>query len=338
MPRSSRILGGAGALAALFGLTAAVGTAGSSAAGGRIPQSSCFWTSEIASKFFTDPAHNYAFPDSGAVYWTAQITMPAGSRVIVKGRFPHGRYESLNSYNAATHAPTDAIHDISTNPDLGSTNPFRAGANRNTPQRSYAITIVNRPPSATQTRNTLYAGVAGQSSQILMYRVYEPDSFTSPAELTGGVGLPAISLRLANGTVQTGAAACATLHAKTGPLPLTTLTKAQYQSYRDQPSKPATFPAAPKPLFRTFYNIQYALSCWYDNVCPSNPARTGGQYSKHRQPVHRRLREQQLPGQTGARAQRQAADHTQHREARQTDGHRADALLVDVPERVDLHH
>ncbi len=278
----SRLRTAAVLVAGASGLAGVVAVTATSAAGAprqKIAQKTCFWSSETDSKFDKTGAENYAFPDSGAVYWAAQITMPAGSRIVFKGKFPHARYESLNTYDATTHAPTDNLHDVTTEPDRGSTNPFRSGANREATKRSYTVTMVNQPVPVTKAPNTLYAGVPGETSQIVIYRVYEPDSFTTPAELTGGVGLPIPSLHLADGTVQSGQTACDMLQAKQGPLPLTTLPKPIYEALRYQPGKPATFPAAPTPLFRTYYSTPWTISCWYQGNCSGTPARVGGQYS-----------------------------------------------------------
>ena len=52
-----------------------------------------------------------------------------------------------------------------------------------------------------------------------------------------------------------------------------------YDSLRDKPGEPATYPAAPKPVFRTYYNTGFILSCWYGANCTGAPPRIGGQYS-----------------------------------------------------------
>lgn len=126
--------------------------------------------------------------------------------------------------------------------------------------------------------NTLYAGVDGQSVQQIIYRIYEPDSFKR-RELTGGVGLPVPELHLADGSVQEGQTACDTLQAQSGPLAITTLPPSAYASLRDQAGKSATFPAELSPVFRTFYNTGFIISCWYNGNCSGTPAKTGGQYS-----------------------------------------------------------
>jgi hypothetical protein len=275
-------------VAAVFTAFAGVTTAGASEGSGhqdraskaQIPQTDCFWTGKIASKFSHDPAENYAFPDSGAVYWTAKVTMPPGSKLLFHGKFAHARYESFNTYNTVTNAPTDALNDVSTKPDKGSKNPFLPGAKRDTKnsERRFTVNVLNEQLPAAKATNTLYAGVPGQADQRIVLRVYEPDSFKAK-ELTGGVGLPKASLMLADGTVVKGQAACDTLQAQTGPLAITTLPSAFYASLRDQPGKPATFPAELSPVFRTYYNTGFIISCWYNGSCGGTPARTGGQYS-----------------------------------------------------------
>ena len=95
----------AAAIAALAAATTAVATASTGndnpvvrGVAGKIPQTDCFWTGIVASKFSDDPAENYAFPDSGAVYWTAKVTMPEDSTIVFNGKYAHARYQSINTY------------------------------------------------------------------------------------------------------------------------------------------------------------------------------------------------------------------------------------------------
>jgi hypothetical protein len=250
--------------------------AATTAGTGAPSQTNCFWSERGASKFGIGA--NYAFPDSGAVYWAAQITMPAGSYIVFRGRFAHARYQSLNAYDATTRAPVDGLDDIGTEPDRGSVNPYRVGANRDATRRSYTITMYDTTPPAQRARNALYAGVNGQAGQIVIYRIYVPDSFTRSG-LTGGVGLPVPTLHLADGAVRSGTAACAALGAKRRRLPLTTLPRGSYQALRDQPGKPRTWPAARTPVFRAYYNTTFSLQCGYQGKCSGHPVRSGGQYS-----------------------------------------------------------
>ncbi len=266
------------ALIATAVLLGVVATAAASDTAAHAPrQTTCFWIAESASKFGIGP--NNAFPDSGAVYWAAKFTMPAGSRLILHGRFAHARYQSFNSYNATTNAPIDALDDVHTHPDRGSINPFIVGANRAATRRSYTIAFVDTPVPPRRAANTLYVGVAGQSVQEILYRVYVPDTFTR-AGLTGGVDLPSVTLRLAGGQVETGQAACATLRSRrSGRFELTTLPAALYGPLRSPPGAAATFPAAPTPIFRAYYNTSFLVACGYEGKCGGRPVRSGGQYS-----------------------------------------------------------
>jgi hypothetical protein len=238
----------------------------------------CLWSG--LGGVVNDPSQNYAFPDSGARYWSAQLTLPAGSSLTFDGEYAHARYQSLNSYALATHAPVDALNDASTRPDPGSTNPYLPGARRSdNSHRSYQVTLQPTTPPADPAKravNTLYAGVPGQQSIALIYRVYVPDR---GRDATGGAGLPRPTLHLADGTTVAGPAVCTAVHADTGRLPLTTLPPATYDTLRDQPGKPAGFPAQPQPIWHAFYNPAFSLACAYQGACSGTPARTGGQYS-----------------------------------------------------------
>lgn len=247
---------------------------------GDIPQSTCFWTDQVASKFTDDPALNYAFPDSGAVYWSSNLSIPEGATIVLKGKYAHARYTSINSYRITDHAPTDAINDVSTRPDKGSRNPFIVGARRDTggDKRNYTVRIVDEPLGAEQVPNTLYAGVVGQTRQQLLYRVYLPDNYTQD-ESTGGVGLPKAKLRLEDGTVLKGEDACSALDVEAGPLDLTTLPESLYNSIRHPGGEPSTFPASDPTDWKAFYSVGFVVQCGYQGNCSGTPARTGGQYS-----------------------------------------------------------
>jgi hypothetical protein len=235
------------------------------------PTSTCLWTGPY--QIDERPDLNIAFPDTGAVYWSADVAIPAGARLDLAGRYAHGRYVSFNSYSAATGAPTDAIRDVDIAPDPGSDNPFLPGARRTVNRRDYTVSILNALPPVARAANTLYAAVPGQARQALIYRVYVPDK---NRDLTGGVGLPVPVLTLADGTVISGDAACAALTSGAQPLGALKLPLAQYLAFRDQPGKPPTFPAENPPVFRRAFNINHVLSCLYGIPLPGSPIPCGG--------------------------------------------------------------
>jgi hypothetical protein len=238
-------------------------------------RSSCFWVGPYATR--RGRQFNHAFPDAGATYWTARYRLPAGARLSLDGRFAHARYQSLNSYDAATAAPVDALRDVAIRPARGSVNPFVPGARRDARRREYSVAVSpSSTPPGRRPLNTLYAGVPGQSDQALIYRVYVPDR---GRDLSGDAGLPEPRLTLPDGTVLGGQAACAALGSSRNVFDASKLPLPLYLSLRDQPGKPPTFPAQDPPLFGAYYNTGFTLDCIYRGQCEGRPERIGGQYS-----------------------------------------------------------
>ena len=129
----------------------------------------------------------------------ARFSLPAGSTLELRGRYPHGRYMSLNAYSDG--APTDTLSDVAIEPDPGSTNPFVAGDRRDLRKRAWQVTVLDQPLPAERRARAEHAlrAAAGAGAAIeLVYRVYEPDR---GLDLDGGTGLPRAELRLADGSV-----------------------------------------------------------------------------------------------------------------------------------------
>jgi hypothetical protein len=261
--------------AALVTLAGGTASAPAADASPRAKAPSCFWVGPYTTK--RGPEFNNAFPDAGAIYWTARYTVPAGASLRLRGRYAHARYQSLHSYGAMR--PIDSLNDLQTVPDPGSVNPFEPGAKRTAKHRDYTVAVSNDPPpadAALRPPNTLYAGVAGRSDQELIYRVYVPDRGRN---FSGGVGLPEPELTLSDGTVLSGAELCGTVGSANNVLETSRIPLSAYLSLRDQPGRPATFPAVDPPRFRAFYNQSFTINCVYHDVCEPPPVRTGGQYS-----------------------------------------------------------
>lgn len=226
-----------------------------------------------------DSEFNYAFPDTGAVYWAARFTIPEGARLELVGEFAHARYQSLNAYDLSTNAPVDALNDVSTVPDRGSRNPYLPGARRaGDALLDYTVRVSTdvAPAEEAQDPNTLYAGAAHQDSQLLLYRLYLPDR---NRDITGDAGLPAPRLTLADGTTLTGPAACDALQVIHETPEIDTLPGATYSFLRDQAGKPETFPAEEDPRWLAYYNTQFGIGCYYFGACTGNPPRVNGQYA-----------------------------------------------------------
>jgi hypothetical protein len=190
--------------------------------------STCFWNyGAIAG---TPDAYNVAYPDGGAIYWAAGFRRLPGSALKLRGQFPHARYTSLIAYNRQGRGQ-DGLADYQIDPDAGSTNPFRPGADRNATQRSYTVNVLDlrnlnpatglplynntNPKSDELPRNDLYSkpdvpfteviGGTTYQNTILVLRIYVPDK---GLDFDGGVPLPEPELTLADGTRLTGQALC----------------------------------------------------------------------------------------------------------------------------------
>src|SRR5215217_1975294 len=167
-----------------------VGTAVPATAGAA--ESDCFWLGPVSfKKRATNPerfdGHFFNFPEESATYWLARFRLAPGQGLELHGRYPHARYESLNSYEQGG-TPVSALADVRLRADRGSANPFRAGARRDRRRRDWTVAVLDAaPPAGAGAANTLYAPSTATFASEIVLRVYEPDR---GRDLTGGVGLP----------------------------------------------------------------------------------------------------------------------------------------------------
>jgi hypothetical protein len=171
----------------------------------------CFWLARSDAN-----AANVLYPDRYATYWLAALAIPPGGHVRLDGRYPRARYASFNLYNPRLE-PLDALADVEIAPKPGATQPFAAGADRTAAMRDYAVRVVSgvRPEApAAREPNTLYSfqALGGQRQPsplaIVIYRVYVEDT---GQDITGGAGLPRVTVVSANGQEASGSAACSAL-------------------------------------------------------------------------------------------------------------------------------
>jgi hypothetical protein len=90
------------------------------------------------------------YPEPSAYYLLMpHYIAPFGTKATITGQFPHSRFFSIQStepfdpknYHGAFGVGEVPIVDADINPDPGSTNPFRVGANRNATNRNYTVTF-----------------------------------------------------------------------------------------------------------------------------------------------------------------------------------------------------
>ncbi len=191
------------------------------------PPSDCLWVGPYVKD---NEGFNFAYPDSSAIYWGAVYRLPEeGAYITLEADFPFSRYISYNSYNADT-SPAKALTDRDIVPELGSINPFVDGNARNDSARRYVVSVLPGEPQKGKA-NTLYdaaESVGGEAS--LLCRNYVPND---GSDLTGDVGLPRVTLHLADGSTLQGDQACEALSVGTEPPGIPVVPADIYQSQRD---------------------------------------------------------------------------------------------------------
>jgi hypothetical protein len=277
----------AGALIAAMPAAAPALAASAGRAGGEEhPVATCFWEGPISTERKTTRGFDgryFNFPEESATYWLSRFRLPAGSRLVLRGRYPRARYMSLNAY--ADAAPTDSLSDVAVRPDPGSENPFREGARRDGRKRSWHVTVVDAPvPAGSRSRNTLYAR-AGNAAIEVAYRVYEPDR---GLDLTGATGLPRIALVLADGTRLRERRACAAINDANRSITVDSTPEEQWEvARRTPPCDPQTNPAYDPPRWERFFTYEFgALAVLTDCTAAgralrrsATPEVRGGNYS-----------------------------------------------------------
>lgn len=223
----------------------------------KTPLENCFWLAAVG----PDPQLNQYFVDQMAIYPSTLFgKLPEGAELTLTGEYPRARYFSYTAYfpSAKTVGTGGsqylADHDI--RPDAGSINPFVDGAARTSKNR-YTIHLVQSEPPAAPAPNTIYLrSKTFAFGNSFVMRLYVPDRGTN--EL-GGTALPKHALKLANGTVLEGQAACDALGKFSGrfPFPNPLFKQADYRAGRDAPGKPFGHPATNPPTLRRLWSVPY---------------------------------------------------------------------------------
>jgi hypothetical protein len=261
-----------GAISALSGVAAAApASSGSGRVVAHFPANgpggqdshTCFWGTS-----YTQETRNIIWPDSHTDYEVSTNTIPAGGKIVVRGRFPHSRFFSftITSPLGVLHS---FLYDDNIKPDPGSTNPFLPSANRNATHRSYTVTIVDQPDPGPghEQPNTVYAGAAGQPAGqafTIAVRTYLPDK---GRDVTGGAGAPAVTLVAANGQTSTGQAACTALQTKPGASNLINVNPILFPESKIQQllalSKSPEHPAVKRPAWYKYFGPSWILAPYY---------------------------------------------------------------------------
>jgi hypothetical protein len=202
------------------------------------------------------------------------MVMPAGSSITIHGSFPHARYFKLAFYKLEhqtfTSLEGESLTDNEIEPDPGSINPYRIGANRRASNRSFTLHfLAQEPPGqrAGRAANTMYVGHDEAVVQAV-FRVYLSDqgydgAGWGPADAPATVSGLTYEGQLADGTRLSAEDIVKRFSRPLGfaPPPLTVeqwygLIKAKSN---DPSLDPATAPARPHPVWEKFWTVPYSL-------------------------------------------------------------------------------
>ncbi len=215
------------------------------------------------------------WPDVSSTYFFSQMAMPAGSTMTLRAAYPHARYFQFQLYRAERNTfvaigESFAGHEIE--PDSGSSNPFRVGANRLAEPRNFTLRIlaVDAPADPKlREKNTLYAGEDGGELQGVI-RIYLSDQGSDGAGWGlastpfAGRGLPSYETTLVDGTKLSAEEVvkrfARPMEGNTKP-PLTPeqWMGAVHAADNDPSLDPVTAPARKDPKWEKFWTIRYTV-------------------------------------------------------------------------------
>jgi hypothetical protein len=236
------------------------------------PRGWAYWNLLEDPKPYQDPN---LWPDKRPTYFFGQIVMPAGSSLAIHGRFPHARYFKFNLYkferSTFVAIPGASLAGYDIEPDPGSGNTYKVGADRQVKNRNFTLHVLAEDPPANpidRKKNTLYVGRDGKEV-MAGFRIYVTDkgydgAGWGPADVPSfdGLGIT-YEGRLADGTKLTAAEIDKRFSKPMGSAP-PPLTVDQWYKLVDNKDNnpcmtPATAPACPDSPFEIFWGMRYTL-------------------------------------------------------------------------------
>jgi hypothetical protein len=214
------------------------------------------------------------WPDMQSTYFIGRLALPEGAMLQLNYTYPRARYFQFALYkqeHGTFVSIGEALEGPQIDPDPGSTNPFRVGANRLTDKRNFTLRIVAESAPADpkqRASNTLYAGREG-GELMFVNRAYLSDQGSDGAGWgsadtpSRGPGLPTYTGTLADGTTLS-AAEVLKQFGRPMPAPKPPVSAEQWEMLvhakgNDPALDPATAPARKEPRWEKYWNIQYSL-------------------------------------------------------------------------------
>jgi hypothetical protein len=200
------------------------------------------------------------YPDVGSTYFVGQYILPGGATLTFNGRYPKSRYMSwtiFRSVGGGQLGPGDHMRDLNIAPDKGSVNPFVPRNRRDVRKRNYTLNVVHGLRPSKRAPNTIYTGYTNPDIRVGMsIRNYLPNK---GLDGTGGVGLPKLTLTLADGTKLTGQAACDMLQ-PIEDVSTSTFPPESWKTLVAASSDPVNAPAPKQPRWERFWNAAYSVA------------------------------------------------------------------------------
>mmetsp|Transcript_29405 Transcript_29405/g.45456 ORF Transcript_29405/g.45456 Transcript_29405/m.45456 type:complete len:500 (-) Transcript_29405:97-1596(-) len=236
------------------------------------------------------------YPDKAATYNVANIRLPSGASLVLKGQYPHARYLSFTIANQLDGGNGQLgggvfLRGDQIIPDAGNQNPFWPEDGRDVSARNYTVFVVQgSPPLTGPVQNTLYTGTTSETDRVhFSIRTYLADrgyDGTGVIALNGtGNGLPEVTLVLSNGMNVTGPKLIKMLDAiKTGDPSGYTLDHWLYDIGKSK--DPVNAPALPTPYAQVFWNTDYSVTGSFEAMDPEkrvrdHPANTNGGFANN---------------------------------------------------------
>jgi hypothetical protein len=237
------------------------------------PRGWCYWNYLDRPKPIQNPN---LWPDMRSTYFIGRFAVPAGSSLTLRGRFPYARFFQFALYKFERNtfvAFGESLRGPEIEPDTGSSNPFRVGADRLATNRDFTLRILAEEAptdAARRAKNTLYVGRGGEDIEGVI-RIYLADQDRDgagwgPASSSSAVrGFPSYEGTLADGTKLT-AEQVVKRFAK--PIvgetqkPMTTEQWVQLVQAKDNDPtlKPETAPARNPPRWEKFWTLRYSVA------------------------------------------------------------------------------
>ena len=214
------------------------------------------------------------WPDMQSTYFIGRLALPKGATLTLNYTYPHARYFQFALYKEEHNTFVSIGEDLSgpsIEPEPGSTNPFRVGADRLAEKRDFTLRILaedSPQDPAKRPANTLYVGKDG-GDLMFVNRTYLSDqgsdgagwgSADTPAT---GAGLPTYEGTLADGA-KLSAEEVVKQFGRPMPAPKPPVTAEQWEMLvnaknNDPALDPATSPARKNPEWEKYWNIKYSI-------------------------------------------------------------------------------